>query len=84
MIDASALHRNRCEEMRTTVDISDETFADLLTLTGEDSRPKAIKQAVEAYVRREKLERLRKLRGQVDITENDEVERPEIETLQGT
>ena len=67
--------------MRTTIDIAEEIFDELLTLTGESSRPKAARTAIEAYIRREKLERLRKLRGKVDISENDEIERAELELI---
>ena len=53
--------------MRTTVTIPDPLFDELLRFTEADSRTQAIQMAVEAYVRRAKLERLRALRGKLDI-----------------
>lgn len=67
--------------MRTTVDLEDHTYDELLKVTGENSRPRAVRKAVEAFLRREKLERLRALRGKVDILENDALEQAELEAL---
>lgn len=53
--------------MRTTVTIPDPLFDELLRFTEADSRTEAIQVAVETYVRRAKLERLRALRGKLDI-----------------
>lgn len=53
--------------MRTTVTIPDPLFDELLRFTEADSRTEAIQMAVETYVRRAKLERLRALRGKLDI-----------------
>ena len=53
--------------MRTTVTIPDPLFDELLRFTEADSRTQAIQVAVETYVRRAKLERLRALRGKLDI-----------------
>ena len=53
--------------MRTTVTIPDPLFDELLRFTEADSRTAAIQVAVETYVRRAKLERLRALRGKLDI-----------------
>ena len=54
--------------MRTTVTIPDPLFDELLRFTEADSRTEAIQVAVATYVRRAKLERLRSLRGKLDIT----------------
>ena len=53
--------------MRTTVTIPDPLFDELLRFTEADSRTQAVQVAVETYVRRAKLERLRALRGKLDI-----------------
>lgn len=53
--------------MRTTVTIPDPLFNELMDVTEAGSRTEAVRVAVEAYVRRAKLERLRALRGKLDI-----------------
>ena len=60
--------------MRTTITIDDELLRELLTLTDTDNRTAAINAAIEAHVRRLKLEGLRSLAGTVDIASNDEIE----------
>lgn len=67
--------------MRTTIDLEDQTYDELLRVTGEVSKPKAVRKAIEAFLRREKLDRLRALKGKVDILENEELERAELEAL---
>ena len=60
--------------MRTTVTIPDERLADLLEATGTRNRTAAINHAIDTYLRDAKLERLRALRGDVEIASNDEIE----------
>ena len=63
--------------MRTTITIPDTLFSELMNFTGSESRTEAVQLAVESYVRRAKLEKLRALRGKLDIggTEaNDEAD----------
>ena len=67
--------------MRTTIDLEDQTYDELLRATGEVSKPKAVRKAVEAFLRREKLDRLRALKGKVNILENHELEQAELEAL---
>ena len=54
--------------MRTTITIPDELFTQLMQHTKSESRTEAIQVAVEAYVKRARLEQLRALRGKLDIT----------------
>ena len=63
--------------MRTIITLSDETARELLAATGTDDLTQAVSMAVEAFLRRHRLEDLRALRGKVDILSNDELEAPE-------
>lgn len=53
--------------MRTTVTIDDAIFAELMQLTRAKSRTEAIRLALTEWVRRQKIERLKALRGKVTI-----------------
>jgi hypothetical protein len=53
--------------MRTTVQIPDPLFDELMSITKADSRTAAVQTAVEHFVRRRKLDQLRALRGKLDI-----------------
>jgi len=61
-------------EMRATITIDDEQLAELMALTGAKHRTEAINRAIDEYVRREKLQRLLALAGNVAILSNDEIE----------
>ena len=65
--------------MRTTVTIPDETFAELLRLSGQENRTRAVQVAVEYYNRRMKLERLRAMRGTLDIVETEALDQADLE-----
>ena len=67
--------------MRTIITLSDETARELLAATGTDDLTQAVSMAVEAFLRRHRLEDLRALRGKVDILSNDELEAPEPSEL---
>jgi hypothetical protein len=69
--------------MRTSVTLDDKVFHDLMEVTGETNRTRAVQIAVEEFLRREKLERLRQLRGKVTILSNEELEAGELEELEG-
>ncbi len=60
--------------MRATISIPDERLAELMELTGAETRTAAINTAIEAFVRQAKLRRLLELEGAVDILSNDEIE----------
>jgi hypothetical protein len=53
--------------MRTTVQIPDPLFDELMAITNAESRTAAVLTAIEQFVRRSRLDRLRKLRGKLDI-----------------
>ena len=65
--------------MRTTITIPDETFEDLLRLSGEENRTKAVQVAVEYYNRRMKLERLRAMRGTLDLEGTEDLDQADLE-----
>ena len=64
--------------MRTTVTLPDPLFDELLQFTEAASRAEAVQVAVEAYVRRAKLEQLRALRGELDISGTEAADEADI------
>ena len=68
--------------MRTSVTLDDEVFQELLEITNETNRTRAVQVAVEGFVRAAKLERLRQLRGKVVILSNEEIEAEELGELE--
>ena len=67
--------------MRTSVTLDDELFQELLEITNETNRTRAVQTAVERFVRDAKLRQLRKLKGKVTVLSNDELEAGELEEL---
>lgn len=65
--------------MRTTITIPDETFVELLRLSGQENRTKAVQMAVEYYNHRMKLERLRAMRGTLDIVGTEALDQADLE-----
>ena len=57
--------------MRTTVDIATGLLEQVVELTGEKSKTKALNKALEEYVRRKRLEELLALRGKLDLDLDD-------------
>ena len=60
--------------MRATITIPDERLEELLAVAGTRNRTAAVNQAIEAYVRQRKRERLAGLAGGVDILDNEAIE----------
>jgi len=69
--------------MRTSVTLDDEVFRELLEITNETNRTRAVQTAVEHFVRDTKLARLRQLKGKVTILSNEEIEAGELAELYG-
>jgi len=68
--------------MRTTLDIDKKLLEEVVALTGEKNRGKAVNTALEDYIRRRKIEELRKLSGKIDLIDNwRELEELELEEL---
>ncbi len=68
--------------MRTSVTLNDETVQELLEVTNTTNMTQAVSTAVNEYLRRRGLERFRALRGEVDITSNEEIEAAELGELE--
>jgi hypothetical protein len=68
--------------MRTSVTLDDKVFQELLEITNETNRTRAVQLAVECFIRDAKLERLRQLKGKVSILSNEEIEAGELEELE--
>ena len=64
--------------MRTTVTLGDEMMRELLAATGTDNKTQAVQMAVSEFLRRQRLEKLRALRGKIDIVSNEELEEAEL------
>lgn len=56
--------------MRTTITIDDDLMTQLMQTTGESSPAKALRQAVQDYVRQARVKKLLALRGQVALEDN--------------
>jgi len=56
--------------MRTTITIDDDLMTQLMRITGESSPAKALRQAVQDYVRQARVKKLLALRGQVALEDN--------------
>ena len=53
--------------MRTTINVDDEVFSELLDLVEAKTRTEAVNRALVDYVRMKRIEKLRSLRGKVPI-----------------
>ena len=53
--------------MRTTIDVDDRLLTQVLEITGERSKSKAVSRALEDYVRQERVKGLLALRGKLDL-----------------
>lgn len=64
--------------MRTTITIPDEMFDELMQFSQESNRTRAVQTAVATYVRRAKLERLRGLRGKLELESTEALDKVDI------
>lgn len=68
--------------MRTAIDLDEKLVKEVVGLTGEKSRGRAVNQALLAFVRRQRLQRLHALAGHIDLVDNlKELEELEIREL---
>lgn len=65
--------------LRATITVDEELLRELLVLTQAQNRTAAIHAAIEAHVRRLKIEGLLALAGKVDILSNEEIEAADLE-----
>ena len=56
--------------MRTTLDIDQELLEELLRVTKERSKSRAVNRALREYLRRLRLEELRQMSGEVELRED--------------
>ena len=56
--------------MRTTINIDDDVFNELMQITDSTSRAKAIQAAIYEYIEIKRKRKLLALRGNLDITNN--------------
>ena len=56
--------------MRTTLDVDKEVLDEVVKLTREKSRGKAVSKALEEYIRRRRVEELRAALGTIDLVDN--------------
>ena len=68
--------------MRTTLDVDKKLLDEVVALTKEKSKGRAVSKALEEYVRRKRLEELRQMAGRIDLTDNlKELEELEIKEM---
>ncbi|MBI2164975.1 MAG: type II toxin-antitoxin system VapB family antitoxin [Chloroflexi bacterium] len=56
--------------MRTTLDIDKRLLEELVKITGERSKSKALNKALGEYVRRKKIDELWSMAGKMDLVDN--------------
>ena len=56
--------------MRTTINIRDEIFQDLVKLTGEKTKTAAVNHALQEWLRIKKIQELRSLRGKIPLADD--------------
>ena len=56
--------------MRTTVDIPEKLLEDVVKLTGEKSKSKALAKALEEYIRKKRIDELWSMAGKLDLDDN--------------
>ena len=68
--------------MRTTLTIDPKLLEEVIALTGERSRSKAVSKALEQYVWLKRVDELRAIAGKIDLVDNlDELEELELEEM---
>ena len=56
--------------MRTTLDLDGKLLEEVVSLTGEKSKGKAVSKALEEYIRHQRIEELRAMAGTIDLVDN--------------
>ncbi len=67
--------------MNVSFEFDDDLARALLELTGVEGLEEAVVIATKSFVRRERLERFRALKGKVDIMSNEELEAADLERI---
>ncbi|MBM4334093.1 MAG: DUF2191 domain-containing protein [Deltaproteobacteria bacterium] len=61
------MHKKEVQNMRATFNLPDPLIQDLLRVTGEKKKTKAICLAIEDFIRRKRKEKLLSLSGKINI-----------------
>ena len=70
--------------MRTTLNIDDVLFQDIVDITRAKTKTEAVRTALKEYLRMKRKEKVLAMRGKVDIADNWQVLRNcEVEELNG-
>ena len=56
--------------MRTTLNIEDHLFGDLLELTGAKTKTEAVREALREFIRQRRKQQLLALQGKLEIEDN--------------
>jgi len=68
--------------MRTTMDVDEKLIEEVVALTREKSKSRAVNRALAEYIRRRRLEELRALAGKIDLVDNlKELEELELKEM---
>ena len=68
--------------MRTTINLNERLLEEVVCMTGEKDKGRAVNKAMAEFIRLRRLDQLRALRGKIDIEDNlDELERAELEKM---
>ena len=57
--------------MRTTIDIDEKLMQDIQEATGQPTKSEAVSEALERYLRYQRLNQLRELQGELDLDLDD-------------
>ena len=68
--------------MRTTLTIDDAVISQVVRTTGRSNPLDAIREALQSYLRQEKLKQVIAMRGQIDLQDNWRALR-QLDTLEG-
>lgn len=68
--------------MRTTINLDEKLLEEVVCMSGEKDKGRAVNAALAEYIRRRRLQQLRALRGKIDLVDNlDELKRLELEKM---
>ncbi|MBI4299287.1 MAG: type II toxin-antitoxin system VapB family antitoxin [Chloroflexi bacterium] len=56
--------------MRTTLEVNENLLEDVVKLTGEKAKSKAVNKALKEYVRHKRIEELISMLGKIDLVDN--------------
>lgn len=68
--------------MRTTLDLNEQLIDEVVALTGERNKGRAVNHALQAFVRRQRLRQLQELAGHIELVDNlQELEELEVREM---